>query len=124
MKPFETARWTSCAVAPGRSAVLRGLEVLLVRLEHPLHLGARRAERARDLDPVAARAGDLERRDAELAEHDVVARDRELGADEHHVHRQPAAAALDEELLGRREHLGRGLARARTPRGRRGSRRC
>jgi hypothetical protein len=30
---------------------------------------------------------------------DVVARERELGADEHHVHRQRAAAALDEELL-------------------------
>ena len=58
---------------------------------------------------MAARPGDLERRDAEVAEDRLVARDRELGADEHHVHRQPAAAALDEQLLGRRQHLGRGL---------------
>ena len=68
VKPFETARWTSCAVAPGPQRRLRGLEVLLVGLEHPRDLVARRAERARDLDPVAARAGDLERRDAEVAE--------------------------------------------------------
>ena len=49
--------------------------------------------------------GDLERGDAELAE-DLVARERELGADENHVHRQPAAAGLDENLLRRRHHLG------------------
>ena len=56
--------------------------------------------------------GDLEGRDGELAEGRVVARDRELGADEHHVHRQPAAAARDEQLLRRRQHLGRGPARS------------
>ena len=106
----EAGRDRAMDVVRGRTRPERRLRdrvVLLVRLEHPLHLAARRAEGARDLDPVAARPGDLERRDRELAEDRVVARDRELGADEHHVHRQPPAAALDEEPLGRREHLGR-----------------
>ena len=102
-------------VVGGRARVkrrLRDLVVLLVGLEHPLHLVARRAERARDLDPVAAGPRDLERRDRELAEDRVVARDRELGADENHVHRQPPAAALDEQLLGRSEHVGGGATRS------------
>ena len=38
-------------------------------------------------------------------------RDPELRPDQDHVHRQPPAAALDEELLGRRHHLGRRLPR-------------
>ena len=90
----------------GAKSRLRDLVVLPVRLEHPLHLVARRAERARDLDPVAARSRDFERGDRELAEDGVVAGDCELGANEHHVHRQPPAAALDEELLRRRHHVG------------------
>jgi hypothetical protein len=84
----------------------RGRVVLLVRLEHAPHLVARLAERARDLDPVAAGARDLERRQAERVEHEVAARDRELRPREHHVHRQPAAALLDEEALGGRHRLG------------------
>jgi hypothetical protein len=52
----------------------------------------------------------LERRDAEVSEHDVVARERELRADEDHVHRQAPAAALDEELLRARHRLGGGPA--------------
>ena len=36
-------------------------------------------------------------------------RDPELRPGQDHVHRQPSAAALDEELLRRRHHLGRGL---------------
>src|SRR6185437_9591080 len=71
-----------------------------------------RADRARDLDPVAARAGDLERgQDAVRALEPLRAGDLELRqrvavrAVEHHVHR-PAAAALGHEvLLARREHL-------------------
>src|SRR3954449_7301448 len=54
---------------------------------------------------------DLERRNAELAERGVAARDRELGADEHHVHREPAAALGDEVVLRRCEHLGRRFPR-------------
>ncbi len=88
----------------------RGVEVLLIGLQHPADLCIRRADRARDLDPVATRAGDLERRDAEVAKHGVAARDRELGTYEDHVHRQPAAARPHEELLCGRQHLRRGLA--------------
>ena len=39
-----------------------------------------------------------------------LARDRELGADEHHVHRQPAAALLDEQLSAGAQHLRGGAA--------------
>ena len=53
------------------------------------------------------RPGDLERREHEVAERRLLLRDPELGPDQDHVHRQPAAAALDEELLGGRHHLGR-----------------
>ncbi len=55
---------------------------------------------------MAAGARDLERGDAELAQDGLLPRERELRSDEDHVHRQPAAASLDEELLGGREHLG------------------
>ena len=63
-------------------------------------------------------AGDLERRQHEVAEQLVLARDLELrerdagatGRREHHVHRQPAAPLGDEVLLGRGHHLGRGPA--------------
>lgn len=60
---------------------------------------------------MAARTCDLERGDTEVLEDDVVAGERELGPDQHHVHRQPAASPLDEELLGGRHHLGRGASR-------------
>src|SRR5581483_8496767 len=61
MKPFETARCTSCAVAPRHAG---GVVVLLVRLQHlrRLGVGLGRTDRPRDLDPVAARTCDLERR--------------------------------------------------------------
>src|ERR671938_1921581 len=69
----------------GTHRLARGLEVLDVGLEHALLLGAGPAERARDLDPVAARAGDLERGDAEVAEDGVRPGDRELRPDVDHV---------------------------------------
>ncbi len=63
MKPFETARWTSCAVAPGRIAVRRPRGT---PRRPRTCAGSRRrhADRARDLHPVHPRPGDLERRDA------------------------------------------------------------
>src|SRR5204862_7708402 len=61
--------------------------------------------------PVAARPRELKRRDAEVPEHGVAARDRELGADEHHVHGQAAAALGNEVRLCRSEYLRRGFAR-------------
>ena len=91
-------------------AVARGLVVLLVGLEHPQRLGVRLADRARDLDPVHPGACDLERGENEVAELRLRLRDRELGPDQHHVHRQPAAAALDEELLRRSHHRCRRFA--------------
>src|SRR6478672_3771104 len=67
VNPFETARWTSWAVAPSR-ITSRGV-VLAVGLHHRLHLRRDGADRTRDLDPVHPRAGNLERGDDELAEH-------------------------------------------------------
>ena len=98
----------------------RRVVVLDVRVHHLLRLVARLrgADRARDLDPVAARTGDLERRQHHVGLLDpVVARDLELGqrragvADEHHVHRQAAAALLDEVLLAVRQDLALALPR-------------
>ena len=60
---------------------------------------------------MPAGPGDLERRDAEVLEEDVVAGNRELRPDEHHVHRQAAAALVDEETLRRGEHLRGRLSR-------------
>src|SRR5580765_2714571 len=97
----------------------RRVVVLLVRLHHLRALGTRRAgaDRARDLDPVAADTGYLERRQHHVARLDrVVAGDLELRqsgaavADEHHVHRQTATALLDEVLLAVREDLALALA--------------
>ena len=119
-KPFATARWTSCAVAPSRSAAARGVEVLLVGLHHLLRLVARLAgaDRARDLDPVAARPGDLERRQHHVGRPEPRApatlnsgSAEPFSPDEHHVHRLAAAALRDEVLLARREHLALGAAR-------------
>ena len=92
----------------------RGLEVLLVRLEHALRVVARLAwaDRARHLDPVAAGPGDLERREHAVRRLDAACscdlelrQRRAVGAVEHHVHRPAAAALRDEVLLARREDL-------------------
>jgi hypothetical protein len=101
-------------VVGGRSRAHRGARrvvVLAVGVRHVRHLAVRTADRPGDLDPVHARPGDLERRQDEVAERRLLPRDRELGADEHHVHRQSAAAALDEQLLGGGHHFTCGAAR-------------
>src|SRR5205823_2934602 len=77
----EALRDRTMCVVRGRAGTkgrLRPVEVLLVRLEHPPHLGIWLPERTRDLDPVTTGARDFERRDAEVAEHGVPARNREL----------------------------------------------
>src|SRR5439155_2912419 len=55
----------------GTHGLAGGLEVLDVGLEHPPLLVAGHADGARDLDPVAARPGDLERGNAEVTEDGV-----------------------------------------------------
>jgi hypothetical protein len=98
------------------------LHVLLVGFQHALRLlaGLTGGDRPRDLHPVAAGAGDLERGqdDVALLDATLAARDPELGqrrarllADEHHVHRQPPAPLFDEVALAGREHLGLGPPR-------------
>ena len=99
------------------------LEVLAVGLHLPLRvirqLCVGGADGARDLDPVPAGPGDLERRQHEVGQDLADARDLELGQGEpvaalgrqHHVHQVASAALLDEVALGGRHHLGGGLAR-------------
>ena len=64
LNPFETATWTSWQVGAGAHRDLRRFVVLGVGLHHPLRvvggLGVGGPDRAGDLDPVHAGAGDLE----------------------------------------------------------------
>ena len=121
----ESLRHGHVHVVAGRAVAhrrLRDLEVLLVGLAQRRRIGrelrALRGARARHLDPVHAGPCDLERRQHEVAEDLLLARDPELRVGQarsprrgqHHVHRQPAAALANEILLGGRHHLGRGLS--------------
>ncbi len=80
-------------------------------------LGSPVDERARELDPVAARAGDLQRVEHEVALADAAMSGNfevRLGlavlAGEHDVHHARTGAAREENLDGRRHDLGFGLA--------------
>src|SRR5437870_488443 len=60
---------------------------------------------------MPAWARDLQGRDAEVAQDRVLPSNCELGAHQHHVHGQPAAALLHEQPLGWSKNLRRRLSR-------------